>query len=115
MNANNARQTDATLPTTADMSSPQTCEAGVTRQPAESSSRALFSVQSTATESRGTGTGALRHRATTRPARPIVGDLSYEPPYSPISAPSVPSHVFLIVALTLQLSHRSTSTLGRTS
>lgn len=41
MRANNRRQTDAALPTTADMSSPHTCEAGVTRQPAETASRAF--------------------------------------------------------------------------
>jgi len=46
----NAPQTDAAL-TTAVMSSPQTCEADATRQPAESASRALFSGHSTTIES----------------------------------------------------------------
>ena len=39
---------------------------------------------------------------------------SYGPPYSPIPAPSILSHVFLIVTLTSRLSHRSTFTIGRT-
>ena len=47
MSANDARQTDTALPTTADMSSPQTYEAGVTRPPAESASRALSNYLST--------------------------------------------------------------------
>src|SRR5258706_217660 len=67
MNANNARQTDAALPTIADMSSPQTYEAGATRQPAGSAPHAFSSGQSTAIESMSTDTGDLRHRVTTRP------------------------------------------------
>ncbi len=63
LSATNARQTEAALPTIADMSSPQTHEAGTTRQPAESASHAFSSGQSTAI------TGDLRHRVTTRPGR----------------------------------------------
>ena len=67
LDANNARQTDAALPTTADMSSPQTYEAGVTRQPAESTSRALSNGRSTITKTMGTDTGNLRHRVPSLP------------------------------------------------
>ena len=63
LSANNARQTDAALPTTADMSSPQTHEAGATLQPAESASCAFSSGHSTAVESIGTDIGNLRRRA----------------------------------------------------
>src|SRR5258706_24105 len=98
MNANNARQTDATLPTIADMSSPQTHEACTTPQPAKPASHAFFSFQSPEIKFWGPATGHLRHSATPRPAQQIAWVLSYNPPYSPISAPSVPSHVFLIVA-----------------
>ncbi len=77
--ANNARQTDAVLTTTADMSSPQTYEAGVTRQPAESASRALSSGNSTTVESMDTDTGDLRHRATTRPTPSDSGNPTSSP------------------------------------
>ena len=66
--ANNARQTDAALPTTVDMSSPQTYEAGVPCQPSESASRALSNGHSTTIESMGTNIDGLRHRVTTCPA-----------------------------------------------
>ena len=64
LSAHNARQTDAPLPTTVDMSSPQAYEAGPTRQPAESESRAFSSDHSTTLEPMGTDTGSLRRRAT---------------------------------------------------
>ena len=67
LDANNARQMDAALPTTADMSSPQTYEAGVTRQPAESTSRALSNGHSTITKIMGIDTGNLRHRVPSLP------------------------------------------------
>ena len=67
LSANNARQTDAALPTTADMSSPQTCEAGVTRRPAEYASRALSNGHST-TESMDTDPDDLGPIVTNRPA-----------------------------------------------
>ncbi len=70
----NARQTDAALPTTTDMSSPQTCEAGATRQPAESESHAFSSGHSTTTEPMGTDTGNLRHRV----ASPYVALLNMD-------------------------------------
>ena len=71
LSANNARQTDTALPTTADISRPQTQEAGGTRQPAESASRTPSSTHSATTESMGTDTGDLRHRVTTRPAQSL--------------------------------------------
>ena len=60
----NARQTDAALPTTADMSNPQTCEASAALQPAESGSRAFSSGHSTTIEPMGTEAGNLRRRVT---------------------------------------------------
>jgi hypothetical protein len=66
LSSNNTRQT-------AEMSSPQTCEAGATQQPAESASRAFSSGYSTTIESV-TRTGTLRHRVTTPPAASSTED-----------------------------------------
>ena len=60
----NARQADAALPTTADMSNPQPCEASAALQPAESGSRAFSSGHSTTIEPMGTDTSNLRRRVT---------------------------------------------------
>ena len=60
-----ARQTDAALPTTADMSSPQTYQADVIRQPA---SCALSSGESITPQSMDTGPGDIGVIVTTRPA-----------------------------------------------
>ena len=71
MSANNARQTDAALPTTAYMSSPQTNEAGATRQPAESASLATLAISnghSTTAESMDTYPGDPGVMVTTCPA-----------------------------------------------
>ena len=78
LSATNARHTEAALPTIADMWSPQTHAAGATRQPAESASHTFSSVQSTAIESMGTSTGALRHRLTARPIRGLP-ERTFEP------------------------------------
>ena len=63
MSANNAHQTDATLPTTADMSNPLAYEAGITPRPAESASR----THSTTAESMNTDPGDPSVMVTTRP------------------------------------------------
>ena len=65
--ADNPRQTDAVLLTTADMSSPQAYGAGVTRQPAESVLGALSNGQSTTHQPIGTDPGNLGVIGTTRP------------------------------------------------
>jgi len=84
--AYNARQTDAALPT-AETSSPQTAEAGATRQPAESASRAFSSGHNTTTEPMAR-TGNLRRRpslttldssVTAPPALPLPTSPSPEP------------------------------------
>ena len=62
LSADNARQTDAALPITADISSPQPSAAGAARQPAESALFALSSGHNTVIESMGVGTGNLRRR-----------------------------------------------------
>ena len=71
----NARQTDVASPTTADMLSPQTLEAGETRQPAQSSSRAFCNGHSATAESMDTGHGDLGVMVTTRPAPSPLPDL----------------------------------------
>jgi len=63
LGAHTARQPDAALPT-AEVSTPQTHEAGATHQPAQSASRAFSSGHSTIIESM-PRTGNLRHRPTT--------------------------------------------------
>ena len=88
LSANNARQTDAALPTTADMSSPQTHEAGATRQPAISASRAFSSGHITAIEPKGADTGNLRRRAPLRSSLLPTAN----------SGLSIPSFVFAAVA-----------------
>jgi len=87
LGAYNARQTDAALPT-AEMLSPQTREAGATRQPAGSGG--VFS-NSITTGSIGTSTSNPRHRVTTA-ADPISnGDASgSEGPISPTPISSPP-------------------------
>jgi len=70
MGAYNTRQTDAALPT-AEMLSPQTREAGATRQPAGSGGAPF---NSTATGSISTSTSNLRHRVTTAADRISNGD-----------------------------------------
>jgi len=64
LSADDARQTDAALPTIAHMSSPQTLETGATLQSAESASRAFSSGHSTATKSIDTDTGDLSRGVT---------------------------------------------------
>ena len=70
--AYNARQTDVPFPTV-DMSSPQSCVAGATRQPVEFTSRAFSSGHSNTIESIRVGTSKLRHRAKAPPT--IMDDL----------------------------------------
>ena len=69
----NARQTDPTLPSAGHMSSPQTFEAGPTRQSADTTSRAVSSGHSTTIESMAR-TGTLRHRVPTPPPAISTGD-----------------------------------------
>jgi len=64
--AYNARQLDAAVPI-AEMLSHQTLEAGATRQPTESASRASTNGHSTTIEYMA-GTGDLRHRPANPPA-----------------------------------------------
>ena len=89
LGAYNARQTDAALPT-AEMSSPQTCEAGATPQPA-GSDRAFS--HSTTTESIGTSSSNLRHRVSTAAGRISNGEASGSEGHvssTPISSTTIP-------------------------
>ena len=76
MIANNARQMNAVSPTTAEISGPQTCEAGATRQPAGSASRALSNGHSTTAESMDTDPGYSGAMVTTCPAPPPLPTIS---------------------------------------
>ena len=102
LSADTSRQTDAALPTTADMSIPQTCEA----QPSSSVEMSQLVHHVAHKHEHDTGLASLPNLPSRSSGKPPM-DSRYGPPYSPMHTPSVLSHVFLLVALTSWLSRRT--------